>query len=382
MTPELLTYDRRPLVLYASAGYTTHDRRFLEAIVDAGWDVAYVRFDGNGSSQEQRPVPDGVRSIEWLGTTGHMRADALDSYVAPLRELIDSLRPDVVHAGPVPTVGWVAATAGASALVTMSWGSDLLEHAREEPDRSRGRVALQQSGSVIVDCAAVGEAAVALGAAESKLVTFPWGVDLDAFDRSPTRSENGPLRVVSLRSLEPIYGVDVAIRAVARCRSTGVDITLTIAGDGSLRGSLEALADELGVVDVVTFVGRLPEPDIAGLLSDHDVHLSTSYSDGSAISLLQALAVGRPSIVTAIRSNLEWVAPGINGWVFAAGDDASLASALALAVAERDQLEQMGTFCREVAERRADWKRNQRQIIAAYERALGSTGAGEISRRG
>jgi glycosyltransferase involved in cell wall biosynthesis len=373
-------------VLYASAGYTTHDRRFLEAIVDAGWDAAYVRFDGNGSRLEDRPVPDGVRSIEWLGTREHMRVDTLDSYVGPLRELVDSLRPDVVHAGPVPTVGWVAATAGAPALVTMSWGSDLLEHARAEPDRSRARVALHESGAVIVDCAAVGEAAVALDAASSKLVTFPWGVDLDAFARSPARSlarsGDGPLRLVSLRSLEPIYGVDVAIRAVARCRSTGVEVTLTVAGDGSLRGSLEALAVELGVVDVVTFIGRLPELDITGLLSGHDVHLSTSYSDGSAISLLQAMAVGRPSIVTSIPSNLEWVTPGVNGWVFAAGDDASLADVLASAVVERDRLEQMGTSCREIAECRADWKRNRRQIITAYERAMGPRGTGGLSRRG
>ena len=56
-----------------------------------------------------------------------------------------------------------------------------------------------------------------------------------------------------------------------------------------------------------------------------DVYLSCAHSDGTSISMVEALASGLPVVVTDLPSNREWIAPGSNGWLGRLGDAASFA---------------------------------------------------------
>jgi hypothetical protein len=107
-----------------------------------------------------------------------------------------------------------------------------------------------------------------------------------------------------------------------------------------------------------------------------DLYLSASHSDGTSISLLEAMACGRPALVSDIPGNREWVQPGVNGWLFPDGDEKALAQAIVRAVDQRQQLPEMGRAAREIAEQRADWERNFQELLKAYGLAL------EIFRRG
>jgi glycosyltransferase involved in cell wall biosynthesis len=101
-----------------------------------------------------------------------------------------------------------------------------------------------------------------------------------------------------------------------------------------------------------------------------DLYLSASHSDGTSISLLEAMACGRPALVSDIPGNREWVQSGVNGWLFPDGDEKALAAAIMKAVDQREQLPKMGRAAREIAEQRADWERNFPALLKAYELAL------------
>jgi glycosyltransferase involved in cell wall biosynthesis len=241
----------------------------------------------------------------------------------------------------------------------MSWASDLLVDARDdEATAARARAAFAGAAHVLVDNDAVGVAAVAFGADPAAVSNVPWGVDLAAFPAAPTRPQDGPLRLISLRTFEPVYDVATLVRAVAL---TSGDVTLTLAGSGSLEPDLHDLADDLGIS--VSWAGRVPEPDVPALLAAHDVHVSTSTSDGTSISLLQAMATARPSIVTDIPSNRTWVP---DDWRFPTGDAAALAARID--AVDRGGLAAAGAAARALAEERADWDRNRRRIIDLYDR--------------
>jgi glycosyltransferase involved in cell wall biosynthesis len=112
-----------------------------------------------------------------------------------------------------------------------------------------------------------------------------------------------------------------------------------------------------------------------------DLYVSASHSDGSSISLLEAMACGSPVLVSDIPGNREWVPPlppggiegGQVGWLFPDGDADALAQAILHAVEQRHHLPEMGRRARALAEQRADWKQNFPRLFKAYELALSRT---------
>jgi len=100
------------------------------------------------------------------------------------------------------------------------------------------------------------------------------------------------------RNLEPIYGIDVALRAFAVVAEKLPAARLSIAGSGPLRENLEQLATMLGVADRVRFTGRLDRDQMAALYRESDLSLNPSHVDNMPNSVLESLASGVPVVST------------------------------------------------------------------------------------
>jgi len=339
-----MTTARGRVALVADA-LTVHHHRFLAVLAECGWEASVVL---HGS---RRPDGDPSRRL------------AADLAAA---------RPDVVLAGPIPDVGAdaVAAAPPDVPVVLTAWGSDLLVTAVEDPAAAaRARAALAAAGAVVVDCRTVEAAAVALGAAPGRIVRFPWGVDLAAHPVTPLPPVATRLRVLSLRSLLPAYRVDVLVRAAAQVP----DVAVTLAGGGTEEPTLVALAASLGARDRIRAAGRVDEADVPALVADHDVVVSTVPVDGSSVSLLQAMAAGRPCVVVDNPSNREWVEEGVTGWLVPVGDAEALAARLRELAdpASWTVRERVAVAARARVERDADWSRNRRLLLDALDLAVG-----------
>lgn len=309
---------------------TVHHRRFIAALESDGWDCTVIAA----------------------------------APAATLGERILAAAPRVLLAGPVPTIGADAIAADADIpVIVVSWGSDLLRDVEDDPGAAvRATQALAAAAAVLVDCRTVADRATALGADPERIVRFPWGVDLTRHPyREPRAAIEGPLRILSLRTLEPVYRVDVLVRAVAEV----TDATLTLAGGGSRTSALLELAADLGISDRVHVRGRVEESDVPALLHDHDVNVSTSPFDGSSISLLQAMACGCPSIVVDNASNREWIDEGRTGWTFPEGDVAALAERLRRFTGSDRSMDRLGVAraARTTVEERADWTAGRRALL-------------------
>jgi glycosyltransferase involved in cell wall biosynthesis len=79
------------------------------------------------------------------------------------------------------------------------------------------------------------------------------------------------------------------------------------------------------------------------------------------------MASGLPSIVSDIPGNREWVEPGRNGWWFDDGDPDALMRAIGIALQEPTVMSRYGANARRIAEQRADWDRNFRYLLDAYQ---------------
>jgi glycosyltransferase involved in cell wall biosynthesis len=145
-------------------------------------------------------------------------------------------------------------------------------------------------------------------------------------------------RFLSNRNHEPLYNVEMALRAFALVQERRPDASLLVAGDGSLRPSLERLARELGL-RAVEFVGRVPNERMPALYAAADIYLNTPDVDNMPGSIIEAYASGLAVVTTDAGGVPYIVRDGETGLVIPRGDHERMAAA-ALRLLEDDALAQ------------------------------------------
>ncbi len=364
-------------ITYFSRTYTAHDLRFLTGIRAHGHDVVFLCLGDPDFGWEKRPLPDGVELLSLHRNAVHEPADCLAA-MPDFEKALARARPDVLHAGPVPNCGFMAALSGFRPLVLMSWGSDLLVEADRSPAwQWAATSALRHAAVFQCDCDAVRAKAQSLQAlAPGQIVQFPWGIDLNAFPPSGAvagvREKLGwqeAVVVISNRSWEPIYGIGTVLESFRVAARSDERLRLLLLGHGSQTALVQEFISQHQLGSKIHLGGRVGNDQLAPYLREADLYLSCSHSDGASISLLEAMAVGLPCVVSDIPGNREWITPGVGGWLAPVGEAAACAGALAAAAAlapvERRRL---GADNRAVAVARADWPRNLGLLMDAYAR--------------
>ena len=361
-------------ILYFTAHDSPHDRRFLSALAETSHHVLALR---------QYPctpqTPAGITELNWpVSQPDWSDWCGWQAGKAQLRTLLGDIQPDLVHAGPVQGPALLTALAGFHPLVTMSWGSDLLRTAKRSPwMHTATAYALEHTDVFLGDCRAVTDEAARYGVPTEKMVRFPWGVDLDHFSPDNGRTAGAALRkslgwedaviILCNRAWSPLYGVDVLAHAFVGAAQENAALRLLLVGNGPQSDLIRQILAP--VADRVHFPGWLERAELPGAYATADLFVSPSHSDGSSISLLEALACGTPALTSDIPGNREWITPGVVGDLFIDNDADSLKNKL-LQMAADPNLHQQGSRARALAEKRADWKVNFQKLLSAYRLAV------------
>ncbi len=367
-------------ILYFTRDYTPHDYRFLSALSKTGHAIYSLRLERSGPQLEDRPLPDAVEQVLWRGGHKPARWKDLPALTLDLKRVIRQVKPDLIHAGPIQSAALLAALSGFQPLVSMSWGSDLLKDADKNwRMRQITRFTLRHSRVLVGDCEAVRQKAIAFGFPSVRIVIFPWGVDLDQYAPGPADIDThlpGQFTLLSLRSWQPVYGVDMVARAFIQAASLAPNLHLLLLGTGAMAAQIHAMLEGSPVISQVSFGGQVSQKDLPRFYRSANLYISASHSDGSSVSLMEALACGCPVLVSDIPGNREWITPDREGWLFPDGDANALADgmlkAARLAVTQPDVFSAIAAAARLKAEARANWDKNFLALLQAYELALSS----------
>jgi glycosyltransferase involved in cell wall biosynthesis len=241
------------------------------------------------------------------------------------------------------------------------------------------RRALGASALVFGDCRAVREAVKAHGGpADERIVTFPWGIDLGLYHPGPTalniREELGWQNAdvfISTRTWEPVYAIDVLLKAFGALHRKRDSVRLVLLGDGYLAPQIHAEIEELGIADLVHCPGRVPQSDLPDWFRMADAYVSSALSDGTSISLLEAMATGLPVVVSESFGNLEWVQQGVNGALAQPGRASSLAEAMRFVIEDPARSKRMSSTNIEIANSKANWDNNFPELVRAVQEVAG-----------
>jgi glycosyltransferase involved in cell wall biosynthesis len=161
---------------------------------------------------------------------------------------------------------------------------------------------------------------------------IPNGVDVDRFQPQPPNPslrrqlglpDGAPLAGI-LAALRPEKNHELFLQVAARVRREIPSAHFLLIGDGPRRPILEKLTEQLGLTDAVHFLGT--RPDVPELLSLIDVVLLTSHVEANPVSILEALAVGKPVVATRVGSVSQSVLDREVGYLVEPGDAATMAS--------------------------------------------------------
>ncbi|HEY5729969.1 MAG TPA: glycosyltransferase family 4 protein [Anaerolineales bacterium] len=374
-------------ILYFSRNYTPHDFRFLNSLSKTEHEIFYLKLEANQRQVEDRPVPENVQQILWVGGQREFRWSDLPRLVLDFRRVVKSLKPDIVHAGPIQTCSFIAVLSGFRPILTKSWGYDLVKDA----DSSKWmqwvtRYTLKRSAFFTSDANVTRDKAISFGMNPENIVVFPWGVNIERFTPLEHRRKTANSKKQSVvggqrskgitlfcnRTWEPIYGIDVLAKAFVKVAQQNPDVSLILLGGGSQVAKIRQILTNGGVMDRVHFGGQVGQRDLPRWYHMADIYISPSHVDGSSVSLLEALACGMPSLVSDIPGNKEWVEEGVNGWLFRDGDVDDLAEKILLAIKSKRSWGRIGKAARKTAEERADWKSNFGKLLEAYEKVVRS----------
>ncbi len=359
-------------VLYFSNDFSPHDYRFLSALSETDCEVYFVRLQSNLRQTEDRPVPARINRVQWAGGHGPFRWRDLPRLVFSLRDVIRSVKPDLIHAGPVQTCAFLAVLTGFRPILTMSWGFDLMQDVnRNIWWKIITRYTLEHSTAFTSDALVTRQIAIDHGMNPNRTMVFPWGVDLKHFAPSGSGKSNpDSFTLFCNRSWELRYGVDVLARAFVKVASQHKNISLLLLGGGSRAEEIHQIIEDGGASKLVNFAGYINQSELPQYYQRADLFISPSHIDGSSVSLMEALACGLPCLVSDIPANREWITDGTNGWIFPDGDVDALAESIIQVYEQRKLLAPIRKAARRTAEEKADWGRNFNKLLDAYKMAM------------
>ncbi|MBX7208733.1 MAG: glycosyltransferase [Verrucomicrobiaceae bacterium] len=165
---------------------------------------------------------------------------------------------------------------------------------------------------------------------KSRTAVIGNGIELDRYQAPGIARDDGAFVVGMSGRMTPVKDYATLLRAFAGLRKArpSLNARLEFAGDGPMRGELEALAASLGIADVVSFLGLMPFDALLPRMRSWDAFVLSTHGETQPLALMEAMACGLPCIGSAVAGVVDVVRDGHNGILVPESDPDALSLAL------------------------------------------------------
>ncbi len=226
-------------------------------------------------------------------------------------------------------------------------------------------------------------------ASEDKIVVIPPGVDTSHFYPIPADEAKCAIGVpeddrmlLFVGRIEPLKGVDTLIRAIAHMRTTGITdqyphYLSIIGGDPDAKARemntemtrLQLLSHELGLQDLVVFLGKRAQSSLPYYYSAADVLIMPSHYESFGMVALEAMACGTPVVASQVGGLAFLIQDGETGFVVPGGDHLALSERLTQLIKEPDLRQRLGEQAAAYAQDYS-WENISAKILDLYNEVL------------
>jgi glycosyltransferase involved in cell wall biosynthesis len=182
----------------------------------------------------------------------------------------------------------------------------------------------------------------------------PYGVDTDFF--TPGTEVNGQSReIYSNRRFEPVCDPVTVIDGFSAAYHQNPDIHLTLRSNGSQKRAILDRLNSPGIRNIVQILDWGTPAEVREDLHHAGIFVSTTLSDGSATSVLEAMSCGLTCIATRVGGIPEWIHDGENGFLIPAHSPHDLSERIAQVVRDPELRARIGKNARETVLKTANW---------------------------
>ena len=220
------------------------------------------------------------------------------------------------------------------------------------------------------------------------IAVIPPGVDLSVFHPYPQERARRELAIPAddkmllfVGRIEPLKGIDTLLSALQLLQQSGdmpAHLCVSVIGGDPAKpletrhaelDKLMMLCKELGLSDMVTFLGRRAQETLHYYYASSDIVVMPSHYESFGMVALEAMACGTPVIASDVGGLAELVQDGETGFLVPGRDPAAMAECLRCLLSDQELLARLGRQAANYAER-YDWKGITRQIMDLYESTL------------
>ena len=213
-------------------------------------------------------------------------------------------------------------------------------------------------------------------ATDGKIEVVHSGVNPDIYADAAASTGPHPPRtqLLSVAGLTPSRGFPFLIDACARLAKSGVDFECNIVGDGPLREVTEQWITQHGLSERVHLLGARPQHEVAKLMGETDIFILPSIialdgqMDGIPVSLMEAMAAGKPVVASSISGIPELVKHDVSGILVDAAYAGRLADAVRKLIDDPQYRERLGRAGQLKVRRDFDIRQSARTLVALFDR--------------
>ena len=288
------------------------------------------------------PEPEKEKRQEGVYYFKAVKFKSYDGYYVPIFptnkiEMLKKINPDILHIHGVATMAIRGLICGHTlGIPTVMTFHTMVDDAAQYyspiklPPETMNRLVwiylrqiLKRMDVVVTPTACIGEEIKGHGAVCRNLVTVPTGAKTDVFhpgmpydDLVSKYGLEGKRVIIHVGRVSYEKDIDMVIRAMRH-----VDAHLLIVGKGPAKDDLEELVKSLRLEDKITFTGFVSDEDLPRFYNMGDMVVSASKFETQGLTILEAMATGKPVACRNGRAFAEIVKDGVNGYLFDDDDE-------------------------------------------------------------
>lgn len=352
------------ILLFIADGRSIHTQRWAEYFAGRGHEVHLITYDPMGHSLPG--VTEYVLTSRWK----NLYLAFIPRHIALMR-LVKTINPDLIHAHFIAKYGFHLPGLFSGPTLVSAWGDDILIL----PVKSRlihyvTKKVLDSVDLIYAVSKNIGNRIESdFTIPRTKIRYFPFGIDTGMFSVESGRKEQDieHVGVFSNRGFFPVYDNETLVRGFALAYAKNPALRLILKGEGPLEAEVRNLVTVLGLDAVISFRKKTDYQHVPDDYRQADIFITTSISDGTPVSILEAMASALPCIATMVGGIPEWIEDGRTGLLIPPRSPDSVADALLKLASDPTLRGRLGSAAREVVVRNGEWTSLMAQAEKDYQ---------------
>ncbi|MDO4729277.1 MAG: glycosyltransferase family 4 protein [Bacteroidota bacterium] len=294
-------------IFFLADSNSIHTAKWVDYFIDQGFDVYLATFSRVNITKCNNLYILGNKNPKVKGGNYYYLL-----YVNELSKILNQIKPDVINAHFSYSIGLVALLAKTisrtkSIFSVVCHGNDILSPPMPYLFDKINKYILSKCNKIFAVSDQIKDKIFNMGISSKKVFVGQYGINQNVYNNQIKKD----IDILSNRSYVPNSRIEFLLDSLEAFRYDGLKIVFILphADDDKVK-ELEAK------YSFVKFYKFLPYEQIINMISRTKIYISATKSDGTSLSLMEAMSCGAIPVVSNIVSNRSWVLDGVNGYLF------------------------------------------------------------------